>query len=425
MSTANLPLWKKLTFALLPLLLLLAGVELYFRLHSHRDAYETNTGFVEPDPELVWRLKPQSGGPLATNELGLRDRPHDPRAEHTVLLLGDSVSWGNGVQDLCRVYPQLLEARLGARHRPATWEVVNASVPGYSTFQELAWLRLHGLGLDPGAVVLQFCLNDVAERYQALAEYGGNNYFMGVDTREAIQGLQGFLIRRSRAWEALVRGLQAVARGREELKSRDLARDELSPAMERAWRRTVEELDGVRRTARDADLPLLLLIAPFRFQAEEPEALRQPEDRLLAWAREHSLPAVDVLAELAELPVELRLAAFNDATHFSELGHALVAELAAGAVARLVGAEPTALGPARRWAEAAAELARHGEHDGALALLAAAERVDPVEAAVYRYRANVHFLRGDPEGARQALLRLLELIPDDPVAVRNLEALAP
>ncbi len=425
MATANLPVWKKLLFALLPLLLLVGGVELIFRLRPHKDAYETNTGFVEPDPELIWRLKPQAGGPLKTNQLGLRDLPYDAGAEHTVLLLGDSVSWGNGIQDVRRVYPQLLEARLDAHYGPATWEVVNASVPGYSTFQELAWLRLHGLGFRPSAVVLQFCLNDAGERYQALAEYGGNNYFMGVDTREAIEGLQGFLIRRSRAWEALVRGLQDSARGREVWRTRDLARDDVPPAAERAWRLALTELDGIRRATHDVGLPFLLLIAPFRFQAEDPQALRQPQDRLLAWAQEHSLPAVDVLAELAALPPELRQQAFNDATHFSELGHALVAELAAGAVARLLGDERPALARAGRWAEAAAELARHGEHEDALALLAAAERADPAEVAVHRYRANVYYLRGEAEAARQALVRILELRPDDPLARRNLEALEP
>ncbi len=420
----DLPAWKKLLFALLPLLLLLSAVELAFRLHPHRDAYETLTGFVEPDPELIWRLKPQPDGPLATNELGLRDLPYDAGAEHTVLLLGDSMSWGNGIDDVRRVYPQLLEARLDARYGPASWEVVNASVPGYSTFQELAWLRLRGPGLGPDALVLQFCLNDVDERYRALAAYGGNNFFLGVDTRHAVHGLQGFLLRRSRAFEALLRGLQRAARGREEWQSRDLARDELPTAMERAWQRMMEELDGVRRAARDADLPFLLLIAPFRFQAEDPEALRQPQDRLLAWAREHSLPAVDVLAELATLPPELRRAAFYDETHFSELGHALAAELAVGAVARLRAEERPALGPAERWAEAAAELARHGEHDAALELLAAAERTDPAAVAVHRYRANILYLRGDLEGARQALLRVLELAPDDALARRNLDALA-
>jgi hypothetical protein len=74
----------------------------------------------------------------------------------------------------------------------SSWEIVNASVPGYSTFQELGWLKLHGLALEPDTVVLQLCLNDVDERYLALAEYGADNFLLGVDTRLAIHGLQGF-----------------------------------------------------------------------------------------------------------------------------------------------------------------------------------------------------------------------------------------
>ncbi len=332
----QLSLPRKLVFSFLPLLLLVAGAELWCRLHPYQDAYETHTGFVEADPDLIWRLKPQRGGPLATNELGFRDTPYRADADVKILLLGDSVSWGNGINDVRRVYPFLLEQRLNRHYGGRrSVEVINASVPGYSTFQELRYLELYGLDLEPDVVILQFCLNDVTERYEALAEYGGNNLFLGVDTRAAIRGFQGFLIRHSRAFEGLVRGLQRLARGREEYRARDLARDELSPGLDQAWQQMLRELDDIRRLAAAHGLPTLLLIAPFRFQAEE-AGRRQPQDRLLEYAGGHGLPAVDVLAVLYELSpgTGLAEAAFNDETHFSELGHALTAEMLVDPVVR-------------------------------------------------------------------------------------------
>ncbi|MCP4656660.1 MAG: hypothetical protein GY856_14705 [bacterium] len=425
-SIEALPLSRKIAFSLLPLLLLAAGAELWFRLHPHEDAYRTHTGFVEPDPDLIWRLKPQSAGPLATNELGLRDTPYRADADVKILLLGDSVSWGNGIHDVRRIYPTLLEQKLSQGYGPRSFEVINAAVPGYSTFQELRYLELYGLALEPDAVVVQFCLNDVGERYEALAQYGGNNYFLGVDTREAVRGLQGTLIRNSRAYEAVVRALQGQARGREEYRARNLARDQLSPAQERAWQQMLRELDGIRRLAAEHDLPLLVLIAPFRFQIEEP-GRRQPQDRLLELARGHGPPTIDVLGELEELSPGLAAAAFNDETHFSELGHALTAELLLDPVARLVGdpGSGPSPGPAERWAETAAEMARHGDYQEALELLAEAEGRAPDYVRIYQYQANVAYLRGDRDAAIAALRKGLEIEPEHALLQRNLEHLEP
>jgi len=317
---------RKLLFSLIPLLVLLVSAELWFRAHPHRDAYETNSGLVVADDELVWRLRPIEAGPLATNSLGLRDGPYRAGADAKVLVLGDSVSWGNGITDPRRVFPSLLEGALDAARPGRVHEVINAGVPGYSTFQELRYFELVGADLEPDAVLLQFTLNDVVERYRALTAYGGNNYFLGVDTRRAARGLYGVLLRRSRTFEAAARWVQSRARARELYVARSLAVDPLAPALDRAWRRTLAEVDGVRLQAAGRGLPLLLLIAPFRFQADDPIGLRQPQDRLIAYAREHDVQYVDVLAHLDEAPFA-PAAAFNDASHFSELGHEWVAGL--------------------------------------------------------------------------------------------------
>ena len=58
---------------------------------------------------------------------------------------------------------------------------------------------------NPDLVILQFCLNDVVERYLTVARFGGDNVFLGVDTRRAGSGLFAFLLRHSRAFERFYR----------------------------------------------------------------------------------------------------------------------------------------------------------------------------------------------------------------------------
>jgi lysophospholipase L1-like esterase len=320
-TSAPLSWRKKLIFASIPLVALLVAIEGGARLFvpSPPDA-SIHAAYVEPDPDLIWRLKP--GAEFQTNTLGFRDRERNQAADTTVLLLGDSVSWGDGIPTPERVYPQLLEEVLA--QSGAVVEVLNTAVPGYSTFQQLRFLERDGFALEPDVVLLQFCLNDVFERYLTVFEYGGDNVFLGIDTREAVSGFLGWGVRHSRAIEALARWTRAQARDRQAYDVRKLASDELSPALEAAWDTTMSELDAVRVACYERGVPLVLMIAPYRFQLAQPGATRQPQDRLMAFARQHELPAVDLLVDFAaaqQSPEEL----FNDDNHFAPMGHVLAA----------------------------------------------------------------------------------------------------
>ena len=80
---------------------------------------------------------------MATNQLGFRDTTYKANTDYKILLLGDSVSWGDGVF-MEQSYPFLLERRLNWDYPGKTFEVINTAVPGYSTFQQLIYLRKRG-----------------------------------------------------------------------------------------------------------------------------------------------------------------------------------------------------------------------------------------------------------------------------------------
>jgi hypothetical protein len=68
-----------------------------------------------------------------------------------VVVVGDSISFGEGVDDW-RTFSALLEAR------DPSLEIVNLSVGGYGTDQELIMLEQEGLRYQPDVVILGFCL---------------------------------------------------------------------------------------------------------------------------------------------------------------------------------------------------------------------------------------------------------------------------
>ena len=124
------------------------------------------------DPELGWANRPgryRIAGPAnaqgeresytaTINSLGARG-PERPHAKSVgvwrVLLLGDSTTWGEGVDDH-EVFGALVERALA----PGV-EVVNLAVPGYSTDQELLILERVGARYAPDLVLLGLALDDL------------------------------------------------------------------------------------------------------------------------------------------------------------------------------------------------------------------------------------------------------------------------
>ena len=131
-------------------------------------------------------------------------------------------------------------------------------------------------------------------------------------------------MRHSRAFEGLMRWVQVRNRSRDAYEVRALASDQLDTTLDDAWDRTLQEIDDIRSTSATHGIPLLLVIAPYRFQMADPQGTRQPQDRLLAFAREKGVECVDLLPVLADRDRVLPM--FDDESHFSIDGHRLVAE---------------------------------------------------------------------------------------------------
>lgn len=143
-----------------------------------------NVRIYEGDPLLFWRLRPHLDDALwdlnlvRTNGQHLRyDRPVGPKPPGTyrIVCVGDSVTFGYRVplvfpqrpeeyQPLWRSYPVLLEQALQAANPGRRLEVIPLAVPGYSSYQGLAWFRRDIGWLQPDLVTACFGWNDICRR---------------------------------------------------------------------------------------------------------------------------------------------------------------------------------------------------------------------------------------------------------------------
>ncbi len=140
------------------------------------------------DPRLGWRHRPGQTGlhrhrdfevDVQIGPHGLRDRlyakertPGRPR----MLWLGDSFGWGHGVEE-----EQIASERLEARH--PDWEIINASVSGYGTDQQLLWFLDEGVTYAPDVVLLLFHPNDFLDNHR-WSRYGYRKPVFELDGHE-------------------------------------------------------------------------------------------------------------------------------------------------------------------------------------------------------------------------------------------------
>ncbi|MCE9637501.1 MAG: hypothetical protein K8T90_17490 [Planctomycetes bacterium] len=121
---------------------------------------------AKPPPEHIWdrdpygRLPPGARMSYEINAAGLRG-PLPPPGRDTVLVLGDSFTFGEGVP-FEQTFVSRIERTLATRERSAPAQaLVNAGIPGYGTEQELARLPEWLDRFRPRAVVVVFLMNDV------------------------------------------------------------------------------------------------------------------------------------------------------------------------------------------------------------------------------------------------------------------------
>ncbi len=132
------------------------------------------------DPHLFWRLRPAHNARLqnadedyqVVNSLGFRDDEF-PRQkeenEYRVIALGDSCTFGDGVAR-SETYAAILEDLLTRRMSGAKAQVVNAGVPGYSSYQALRYLGRELVDLAPDLVTVYVGFNDAIHASGAISD---------------------------------------------------------------------------------------------------------------------------------------------------------------------------------------------------------------------------------------------------------------
>jgi hypothetical protein len=286
----------------------------------------------------VYTFKPHLRGfmygrPFVTDDRGFRIDPgYIPKASnksHTIIILGDSISFAPGVDEL-NAYPYYLQRTL------SDTRIINASIPGYG-FEE--YIKLTDFFIRNAAfdgIIVGICLNDFTPFSQTFikknfSDPGMRNrlisnpfarFMLWVNT--SCFDFNAILRQYSKAY-ILFKNIAIDA-------TRVLFETEMQEYQDGKMPLRIEEgLQRVSQLARQNGKWVLFVVFPFEYQLRDslhPERLK-PQDMITASAGHYGLPVIDLVPYLRSAldtghMTSDKLYLPYDPMHFSATGHRLI-----------------------------------------------------------------------------------------------------
>ena len=245
------------------------------------------------------------------NSNGLRESEFQikkPKDQFRILVLGDSVIFGQGVRQ-SETLVERLEKSLMQSSIFDSVQVINGGVVGYGPHQERGFLEREGVTYDPDIVILGFCHNDLTDAAR------------WAPAPKRVQGSDVLKGRREmRRWSALYhlfRGtFQRLVRPPEEVV---VAR--LPPPVDHSlWDYTIPELRALGHFLETVEVPFVLIAIPVRDEIER--GARRDTSGLEQLAREEPVFLLDLYAAFAQHRHE---SLFLDPVHLSSRGNGVAA----------------------------------------------------------------------------------------------------
>jgi lysophospholipase L1-like esterase len=295
-------------------------------------------GRSQYDRLLFWRMRPgiEHDGEIYTNSLGLRgpEIPAKQPGEYRILSLGESTTFARRLP-----YEKSYSARLEAELAPLVGgevRVVNAGVPGYTSFQGYQYLRHTGISLEPDAVLIYFGFNDflpisyrISRESESLdADAARTDRQLFAERQSLSFRLTDLLLRYSNLAKTILLRGQGPDAGITSLSGRVRV-----PAQDRRW-----ALEAFRRFCQEHQIQLVVVIPWYREFADHIPLLRELAD----W---EDVTLVDLPGRLAGYD-DTRSDWFIDEVHPTAEGHDLISdEIAKAFRERILETTPPEPGP--------------------------------------------------------------------------------
>lgn len=295
------------------ILLCLLFLELILRAYHF---YGNRRIYYQPakHPAMIYTVKPNAYREI--NSHGFRDREHSLKKSPDttrILLIGDSVTRGYGIQNEADRYTDLLEEKLNTS--AGNYEIINFGMDQYATVQQASLLAEWGVAFQPDQLIISYVLNDPS------SDGSINDFF--VRSHASSMALHWIfekvdIIKKRYSRDHLIRDCRYF----------DYYSKMHCDAEK--WEKVRSSFQKIRDLSIKHNFPVLLVVFPLldktpqaTFQDYHWHAVHQ---QVLAAAQENDFDTLDLLPAFANyMPLDLKIKA-SDRLHPNELGHRVAAE---------------------------------------------------------------------------------------------------
>jgi lysophospholipase L1-like esterase len=271
--------------------------------------------------------------PARINALGFRGAEIEspkPEGRFRIVVMGDSVTFGNGVGDE-QTYPAQLARKLGEASSH-TVEVINAGIPGYDTWQHALLLEEVVLLLDPDLVLLGFYENDITQRPEDIRPVINER---GESPRIGLGAWLGdrwiFLLKKSRV---LLLAREAYDRARARwfpsygaAVRKALLNGNRHPALEAGWKEVDHSLHQMSALLKREEVPFRVVVFPMPEQVWSTATNNASyQARLQAITNQMAVPTLDLLPAFRAAVADGRALYIPWDWHPNPEGHRVAAE---------------------------------------------------------------------------------------------------
>lgn len=290
---------------------------------SQRDSLIQRLGFIDHNPGLLVRTTDRGKRlvpgakivvknhrlagvdvPIEINSLGFRGKeiafrktPGVPR----VLILGDSITWGDSLRDE-DTYVRHTEVDL-ARALGHPVEVINGGVGDTGSEEQMDILEESGLRVKPDVVVLGFYLNDSRPPWGFSGEVGGRGWVrrhsVVADKFYEKLVLWQWIRQKGTARFAWIKAQSRLDWKHDQSAFLELAHladfDWGAAWDDTSWHTIDEQLTRLENHARQSGFRVATLTFPVRFQVQAATADDSPQKTFDALSRKHGFPNLDLL----------------------------------------------------------------------------------------------------------------------------------
>ena len=287
--------------------------------------YQKNSRrFWQFRPGITVKSRMYEGLEYTINSDGRRGPPTPGESDcYRILTLGNSCTFGWGVGDK-NTYPRKLEALLNEQTTGKCVEVINAGIPGYSSFQGRRYFEEDLIRLAPDVVLIMFAWNDHrhARGNRPDSEQRGGH--------PVIVFLQNHLSQ-LRIYQFMRKTLLPIVEDQE-----SVPLSYLSGIRRVSREEFFDNLKQIIKTARDHAIEPILLVPPIASSDNYFGGARTDlgiihqiyQKEIVRVSQYNSVPLIDL-----QPPFDLRADLFDDAhadaMHFNERGHQLTAQVVA------------------------------------------------------------------------------------------------